>query len=225
MWKVVSEYMGKRRRISDIQKYLKTKFSWLQMIFLVFKHQKNIHIEFICISEVAVGIITRLHNKFIKAICTLARIDCVNPKYATQLLIFLSNCNFDYHLDLALFINNGGRTWKQNNSNTTATFHEHLHQLCLRTGNVCHLCKISVLTHNIFGWSRHKIKKINTFRKNWLASNIEPCQHMQAGGRKYYKDWRMSLTPTDQIKQQTVSVYVQEAIWPGNKILPKNWSK
>jgi hypothetical protein len=34
-------------------------------------------------------------------------------------------------------------------------------------------------------------QKLNTFRKNWLstiASNIEPCQHIQAGGRMYYKD-------------------------------------
>ncbi len=35
----------------------------------------------------------------------------------------------------------------------------------------------------------------------------------------------MSLTPTDQLNQQTVSAYVREAIWPGNKIIPKNWSK
>jgi hypothetical protein len=35
----------------------------------------------------------------------------------------------------------------------------------------------------------------------------------------------VALTPTDQINQQTVSAYLWEAIWPGNKILPKNWSK
>ncbi len=35
----------------------------------------------------------------------------------------------------------------------------------------------------------------------------------------------MSLTPTDQFDQQTVSAYVGEAIWPGNKMLPKNWGK
>jgi hypothetical protein len=33
------------------------------------------------------------------------------------------------------------------------------------------------------------------------------------------------LTSTDQINQQTVFAYVQEAIWPGKKMLPKNWSK
>jgi hypothetical protein len=35
----------------------------------------------------------------------------------------------------------------------------------------------------------------------------------------------VSSTPTDQINQQTVATYVREAIWPGNKMLPKNWSK
>jgi hypothetical protein len=33
------------------------------------------------------------------------------------------------------------------------------------------------------------------------------------------------MTPTDHINQQAVASYVQEAIWPGNKILPKSWSK
>jgi hypothetical protein len=36
---------------------------------------------------------------------------------------------------------------------------------------------------------------------------------------------KVSLTPMDQINQQTVAAYVQEAIWLGNKMLPKNWSK
>ncbi len=111
-WKVISESKGGWRRISDIQKYLKAKFPWLRMIFLVLKHLNNMHIEFLCILEVAAGIMTKLHYKFMKAICTLVRIDCVNLRYATQLLIFLSNHNFDYHLDFALFINSGGRTWK-----------------------------------------------------------------------------------------------------------------
>jgi hypothetical protein len=33
------------------------------------------------------------------------------------------------------------------------------------------------------------------------------------------------MTPTDHINQQAVASYVQEAIWPGNKILPKSSSK
>ncbi len=33
------------------------------------------------------------------------------------------------------------------------------------------------------------------------------------------------MTPTDRINQQAVASYVGEAIWPGNKMLPKGWSK
>jgi hypothetical protein len=36
---------------------------------------------------------------------------------------------------------------------------------------------------------------------------------------------KMSVTATDHINQQAVASYVREAIWPGNKMLPKSWSK
>ncbi len=36
---------------------------------------------------------------------------------------------------------------------------------------------------------------------------------------------RMSMTATDHINQQAVASYVREAIWLGNKMLPKSWSK
>jgi hypothetical protein len=90
-WKVVSENKGRRRRILDIQKYLKTKFPWVQTIFLVLKHPKNMHIKFLCVSENAAGTMIRLHYKFMKTIGTLSRSDQVNPRYATQLLIFVKS--------------------------------------------------------------------------------------------------------------------------------------
>ncbi len=33
----------------------------------------------------------------------------------------------------------------------------------------------------------------------------------------------MSMTATDHINEQAVASYVREAIWPGNKMLPKSW--
>jgi hypothetical protein len=36
---------------------------------------------------------------------------------------------------------------------------------------------------------------------------------------------KMKMTATDHINQQAVASYVREAIWPGNKMLPKSWSK
>ncbi len=35
----------------------------------------------------------------------------------------------------------------------------------------------------------------------------------------------MSMTATDHINQQAIASYLREAIWPGNKMLPKSWSK
>ncbi len=35
----------------------------------------------------------------------------------------------------------------------------------------------------------------------------------------------MSMTTTYHINQQAVASYVREAVWPGNKMLPKSWSK
>jgi hypothetical protein len=39
------------------------------------------------------------------------------------------------------------------------------------------------------------------------------------------KSKKMSMTATDHINQQAVDFYVREAIWTGNKMLPKSWSK
>jgi hypothetical protein len=36
---------------------------------------------------------------------------------------------------------------------------------------------------------------------------------------------KMSMTATDHINQQAVASCVREAIWQGNKMLPKSWSK
>jgi hypothetical protein len=52
------------------------------------------------------------------------------------------------------------------------------------------LQNVSVDTQYI-GVIEEQKRKLNTFGKNWLgsiASNIKPCQQMQAGGRMYYKD-------------------------------------
>jgi hypothetical protein len=36
---------------------------------------------------------------------------------------------------------------------------------------------------------------------------------------------KVSMTTTDHINQQVVASYIQETIWPGNKMFPKSWSK
>ena len=48
---------------------------------------------------------------------------------------------------------------------------------------------------------------------------------MQAGEECLRTSKKMSMTATDHINQQAVASYVREAIWPGNKMLRKSWSK
>ncbi len=79
------------------------------------------HIEFLCISEVAARTMTMLQNKFMKAICTVVRIDCVNPTYATHLLIFCQIITLTIALTLHCLSTMVGGHKKQNDSNTAAS--------------------------------------------------------------------------------------------------------
>jgi hypothetical protein len=45
------------------------------------------------------------------------------------------------------------------------------------------------------------------------------------GGNVLMTSKKMSMTVADHINQQVVASYVREASWPGNKMLPKSWSK
>ncbi len=102
---------------------------------------------------------------------------------------FVSNPNFDYHLDFALFINNGGRTWKTNDSDTSATS-----VVSVDWDFAPPLWNVGIDTQYIGVIEEQK----KTFRKNCLSlivSPIEPCQQMQAGGRMYYEDWRRWVWP------------------------------
>jgi hypothetical protein len=45
------------------------------------------------------------------------------------------------------------------------------------------------------------------------------------GGNVLRISKKVSMTAKDHINQQAASSYIREAIWPGNKMLPKSWSK
>ncbi len=86
-----------------------TEITRMQIIFLVLKHPKNMHIEFLSISEVAAG---KRHD----FISNQARHLHIGPEQLCQpeigytTLNFFSNQHTHYHIDFASFINNGGRT-------------------------------------------------------------------------------------------------------------------
>jgi hypothetical protein len=57
-----------------------TEITRMQMIFLVLKHPKNMHIKFLSISEVAAGKRQDFISNEGKAFCTLVHNDCVNQR-------------------------------------------------------------------------------------------------------------------------------------------------
>jgi hypothetical protein len=61
---------------------------------------------------------------------------------------------------------------------------------------------------------QEELTEVNCFLHRMLPANASRGENVLQGLKK------VSLIPMDQINQQTVSTYVQEAIWPGNKMLP-----
>ncbi len=60
---------------------------------------------------------------------------------------------------------------------------------------------------------------------NCVQYRTLPANASSRGKNVLMPSKKVSMTPTDQINQQTVASYVREAIWPGNTMLPKSWSK
>jgi hypothetical protein len=96
-----------------------TEITKMQTIFSVLKHPKNMHIEFLSISEVAAGkrhdFISNQGKAFAhwSGMTVLTRNRLHNSSYffkSTHSSSFFSNQHTHYHIDFGLFINNGGRT-------------------------------------------------------------------------------------------------------------------
>ncbi len=105
--------------------------------------------------------------------------------------------------------------------------HQHQHQWCLQIGTLHHLCKMSGLIHNMLGWLRNKNNKLKSFRIaefNCVQYRILPG-NASRGKNVLRTSKNMSMTATDHITQQEVASYLREAIWSGNKMLPKSWRK
>jgi hypothetical protein len=66
---------------------------------------------------------------------------------------------------------------------------------------------------------QEELAEFNCVQYRTLPANASRGENVLRTSKK------MSMTATDHINQQAVTSYVREAIWPGNKILPKNWSK
>jgi hypothetical protein len=66
---------------------------------------------------------------------------------------------------------------------------------------------------------QEELAEFNHVRYRTLPANTSRGKNVLRTSKK------MSMTTTDHINQQAVASYVREAIWPGNKMLPKSWSK
>ncbi len=64
-----------------------------------------------------------------------------------------------------------------------------------------------------------ELAEFNRVQYRSLSANASRGENVLRSSKK------VSLTPTDHIILQAVASYVREAIWPGNKMLPKSWSK
>ena len=66
---------------------------------------------------------------------------------------------------------------------------------------------------------QEELAEFNRVRYRTLSGNASRGKNVLRTSKK------MSMTATDHINQQAVASYVREDIWPGNKTLPKSWSK
>ncbi len=108
--------------------------------------------------------------------------------------------------------------------------HQHRHQLCLQTGSLHSppLQNVRVDTQYV-GIIEEQKQQIKQLQKELAEFNLVWYKTLPAnasGGRNVLRSSKkVSMTPTDDINQQAVASYAREAIWPGNKMLPKSWSK
>jgi hypothetical protein len=63
---------------------------------------------------------------------------------------------------------------------------------------------------------QEELAEFNHVRYRTLPANASRGRNVLRSSKK------VSMTPTDHINQQAVASYVREAIWPGNKMLPKS---
>ncbi len=90
-WKDIGEHEGWGYQVFWHSKIFDmTLITKMQTIFLVFNYPKNMHIEFLCISEFAAGKMICYHFKSRQAICVLVQNDWVNIGWEFQFLVPIS---------------------------------------------------------------------------------------------------------------------------------------
>jgi hypothetical protein len=104
--------------------------------------------------------------------------------------------------------------------------HQHQHQRCLQIETLHHLCKNIRVDTQYVGEQKQQINQLheelaefNCFLCRTLPANASRGKNVMRTSKK------VSMTTTDHINQQAAASCLREAIWPGNKMLSKSWSK
>jgi hypothetical protein len=184
------------------------------------------HIEFLCISEVAAGRMTCFHFKLRQDICTLVQNEWFNQRKATQLFIFFQINTPTIILTLHCSSTMVGGHEKLSYSNTTATSSSALASAVSADWDIAPpLQNVRVDTQYVgiieeqkqqINKPQEELAEFNCVQYRILPSNASRGKNVLRSSKK------VSMTPTDHINQQAVAFYVREAIWPGNKVLPKS---
>ncbi len=193
------------------------------MIFLVLNYPKDMHIKFLCISEVAAGKMTYYHFKSRQAIFTLVWNGCVNQRWATQLLIFFKFNTPTIRLSLHYSITMVGGREKQSESNTTSTSSSAsaLASAVSADGLIVPSLQNERVDTQYVGINEEQKQQIRQLQEELAEFNCVWYRTLPAiasRGRNVLRSSKKgSMTPLDHINQQAVASYVREAIWPGNK--------
>ncbi len=187
------------------------------------------HIKFLCISKVA----AEKRNDMFSFQIEASRLH-IGPKWLCQPEIGYTTPFFHINtltITLTLHCSStivGGHE-KQSDFNTTSTYSSaSASAVCADWDNAPPLWNVRVDTQyvGIIEGQKQQIKQLqeelpefNRVRYRTLPANASRGKNVLRSSKK------VSMSPTDHINQQAVASYIREAIWPGNKMLPKSWSK
>ena len=87
-------------------------------------------------------------------------------------------------------------------------------------------CQIDTQYVGIIEEQKQQIKEIKEELAEFNCARYRTFPGNASRGKNVLRtSKKMSMTATDHINQLAVASYVREAIWPGNRMLPKSWSK
>jgi hypothetical protein len=184
------------------------------------------HVEFLCISEVADGKMTCYHFKSRQAICTLVQNDWGSTRDRLHNSSFFFKINTPtIRLTLHCSSTMLGGHEIQSDSNTTFTSSSVSASPVSADWDIAPpLQNVRVDTQyvGIIEEQKQQIKQLQEELAEFYRVQYRTLSANASRGKNVLRSSKkVSMTPTDHINQQAVASYVREAFWPGNKMLPK----